>query len=272
MFRNKDNSEDKSEKASKRPKSSRSRILNKRILAILHISFNVILGVLVYMMSVHWELGWLAIALVFLSKWRVVAVRFRFWWANIRTNLPDVVVGVSTVAWLMTSENDVVRIIVALLYIGWLVALKPRDDKLSMIVQAGWSTFIGVNTAMVLGYMQYDILALFLIWIIIWSNTRHFLGIFDDDSTTILAIIWATLATQIAWLCLQWVVLFNLPGDIIISQFVLIMLVMNYGLSGWYQTAQAKKLDTKQLILRYGVFCVIAICMIFVLSPWKGVL
>ncbi|RKV95158.1 MAG: hypothetical protein D8G53_09440, partial [Candidatus Saccharimonas sp.] len=38
-----------------------------------------------------------ALALVILSKWRVIAVRPRFWWANIQANLVDVAVGVGIV-------------------------------------------------------------------------------------------------------------------------------------------------------------------------------
>lgn len=254
----------------KKPKKARR--LNKRVSASIHTLFNLTLVALIYMMSVHWELGWLAIALVFLSKWRVVAVRFRFWWANIRTNLPDIIVGISTVAWLVTNNDSIAQILITMFYAGWLIFLKPRDDQLSMILQAGWSTFIGINTAMVLGYMQLDILVLFLVWIIIWSNTRHFLGVFDDDSVPLLAVVWATLAVQIAWLCLQWVVLFSLPGDIMISQYALIIVIINYGLSGWYRATRESRLDVKHLILRYGLFCLIAICLVLALSPWKGVI
>ena len=36
-----------------------------------------------------------ALALVILSKWRVIAVRPRFWWANIQANTVDIIVGIS---------------------------------------------------------------------------------------------------------------------------------------------------------------------------------
>jgi hypothetical protein len=38
-----------------------------------------------------------ALALVVLSKWRIIAVRPRFWWANIQANLVDLTVGIGVV-------------------------------------------------------------------------------------------------------------------------------------------------------------------------------
>jgi hypothetical protein len=39
----------------------------------------------------------LSLILVILSKWRVVAVRPRYWWLNIKANLVDFIVGVSLI-------------------------------------------------------------------------------------------------------------------------------------------------------------------------------
>jgi hypothetical protein len=45
-----------------------------------------------------------AIGLVVLSKWRVFAVRPRFWWANLRSNLVDFIVSISFVLHLLPSR------------------------------------------------------------------------------------------------------------------------------------------------------------------------
>ena len=53
-----------------------------------------------------------ALALVVLSKWRIIAVRPRFWWANIQANLVDLTVGIG---------------VVGLMYLPTSVVLFPRS-------------------------------------------------------------------------------------------------------------------------------------------------
>lgn len=67
---------------------------------VLHIGVNLgFVGVL-FAMVVYWNLALLAVILVILSKWRVLAVQPRFWLPNIKANLVDIIVGVSTVVFL----------------------------------------------------------------------------------------------------------------------------------------------------------------------------
>ena len=67
-----------------------------------------------------------ALALVILSKWRVIAVRPRFWWANIQANLVDVAVGVGIVGLMyLPNIGFTIQTVLAVLYAIWLIVIKP---------------------------------------------------------------------------------------------------------------------------------------------------
>src|SRR5690348_5292605 len=66
-----------------------------------------------------------ALSLVLLSKWRMLAVRPRFWPAIIRANAVDIIVGLSAVLFMAHSPNGYSQLLWAGLYAAWLIILKP---------------------------------------------------------------------------------------------------------------------------------------------------
>jgi hypothetical protein len=227
---------------------------------------------LIYFLVTTWQLTVLAVILVLISKWRVIAVRPRFWWANLRANLPDLTIGLATIAWLSYSGGGGLGVFIAILYAIWLLLIKPRTTEASMQFQAGWSEFIGLNTLILVWGTTHETWIILLGWLILWSNARHFLGIFDDKESPLLAIIWATIISQIIWLALQWQTIFHFVGGLEISQLALIVAVISYGFGGWYGATrqQDEPMETPALIVRYGIFTAIALVLILVLTPWHG--
>ena len=64
---------------------------------MLHVFLNLLLGVGSVLITVLSGSPLLGLILVFASKWRVFAVRARYLWLNIKSNLVDMIVGVSVV-------------------------------------------------------------------------------------------------------------------------------------------------------------------------------
>ena len=58
---------------------------------------NIALAVGVFLIVRYTDAVWFAIVLVVVSKWRVLAVRPRYWWANIQSNMVDFIVSLSVV-------------------------------------------------------------------------------------------------------------------------------------------------------------------------------
>ena len=100
---------------------------------ILNIALAVMLLVLVLVVNVPWP----ALGLVLLSKWRIFAVRSRYWAANIRANLVDVIVGISMVIFLYAASGDLTtQIGLTAIYVAWLLFLKPKSKRSYVAAQA----------------------------------------------------------------------------------------------------------------------------------------
>src|SRR5690606_3979091 len=90
-----------------------------------YVLLNILLAVMLLVLVLVVNVPWPALGLVLLSKWRIFAVRSRYWTANIRANLVDVIVGVSMVVYLYAASGALVtQIGLTVLYIIWLLLLK----------------------------------------------------------------------------------------------------------------------------------------------------
>ena len=99
-----------------------------------------------------------AVVLVILSKWRVLAVRPRFWWTNIQSNLVDLIVGLSVVALLYLSVGNIaVQIAFTAFYIIWLVIIKPMSKRWQMMLQSAIAILFGTVALFSIGYLLPDI-------------------------------------------------------------------------------------------------------------------
>src|SRR3954464_12076022 len=77
-----------------------------------------------------------ALAIVVLSKWRMFAVRPRFWAANVRANSIDLMVGLSIVLFMANSDSLLIKIVWAAAYAVWLLFIKPGNSVAKVTAQA----------------------------------------------------------------------------------------------------------------------------------------
>src|ERR1700761_2840277 len=87
--------------------------------------YNALLPLIVFLL-VRTSFVQLALSLILLSKWRMFAVRPRFWLANIRANAVDIVIGVSVLAFMTALNNEGIQLLWAILWAAWLIYIKPR--------------------------------------------------------------------------------------------------------------------------------------------------
>lgn len=156
-----------------------------------------------------------ALLLVLLSKWRVVAVRPRYWVANILANLVDVVVGVGVVL-LMYSVIDTpyalyVQTAFALLFAGWLIGLKPQSSRRAVVLQAFIALLVGSATLFVLSHtLPISVIVIGMAGLG-YVTARHVLGEFEEDHLQFLALVWALVMAQVAWVFAHWTVSYSIP-------------------------------------------------------------
>ena len=118
-----------------------------------YVALNVGLAATLLIVVLAVQSPWLAFAIVILSKWRTLAVRPRFWYANIVANMVDIIVGISAVILLYGASGSLwLQAVLAALYAGWLLFIKPRSKRKFVAIQAGTALFVGVTALSMVSY------------------------------------------------------------------------------------------------------------------------
>ncbi len=128
----------------------------------------------------------LAIALVFVAKWRVFAVKPRFWLTNLKAAMIDYFVGFGFVylVYLLTSEKLLFQVLTLAVYLFWLLAIKPKSDQRAMAFQSLIAVFL---FNLVIFYVTSEVnlfLMIIIEFILGYSAAWHYLFNFDFDKKT----------------------------------------------------------------------------------------
>ncbi|HEU4830816.1 MAG TPA: hypothetical protein VFS65_01440 [Candidatus Saccharimonadales bacterium] len=179
-----------------------------------------------------------AFGLVLLSKWRVLAVRPRYWFANIQANLVDFIVSISMVVFLFTvSQADVgdgqklaVQVILVALYIGWLLFLKPKSKRIYIVAQSGIALFVGVSAIFMSSYSWIATPVVLLMWLVGYATARHILSNYDEGHTLLVSLVWGLALAEIGWLAYHWTVAYPLPivNELMLPQISIIVLCFGF--------------------------------------------
>jgi hypothetical protein len=209
-------------------KSSKRRSLFSELVYIL---LNVALAV--GLLVIVWAIAspYAAFALVLLSKWRVFAVRPRYWFANLQANLVDVIVGISIVILLYAASGALVtQLVLTALYVVWLLIIKPRSKRSYITIQAGTAVFLGVTALALVSYDWIASLVVLCMWVIGYSAARHVLGSYEEAHISFYSLVWGLVLAEIGWLTYHWTFAYDLPGvgDIQLSQTALIALGVSF--------------------------------------------
>lgn len=196
------------------------------ISTITHVIMNILLGVgsvLLTNITGSWVLG---VILVLISKWRIFAVRPRYWGLNIKSSLVDLIVGISFVLITYCSGTTwlPVHTILAILYSFWLIVIKPKSTETAAEVQSLIAIFLG-ETALTLIAASYDsIIMVAGTFFITWAATRHILVQSEDNNFAMVNYICGLISAELAWLCHSWLIVYTFAGTgIIVPQLSIII-------------------------------------------------
>lgn len=198
--------------------------------SVLHIILNLLLGIgsiLITVVSGGWLLGAL---LVILAKWRMFAVRPRFWPLNFRANLVDIIVGLSFVliAFCAGSDPLPVHYLLALGYSLWLLFLKSGSSEHSIEAQALIAVFLGTTAASLLATNIDSIVLVLAAFIIGYAACNHIVSQSDDHDFNIIPLISGLFAAEIAWLCHTWFIVYSFASSgLVIPQSAIILTTLS---------------------------------------------
>jgi hypothetical protein len=248
------------------------RVVKRRSLLseLIYILLN--LGLAIAVLVVTWATGsaWLALLLVLLSKWRVLAVRPRYWFAHVEANMVDFIVsaGIVTVIYLVGqtgySGATFVQVVLALLYAAWLLLLKPRANRRAVALQAAVAVFIGSIALASLSYEWPSSLVVIGMWLIGYSTARHVLVAYSDDNLRLLSFVWAFIVAELGWLTYHWTIAYSIPfgAGLKLPQLTLLLLGISFLAERVYAShTKNEKVEWNDialpLLLTIGIFIVI---------------
>ena len=206
----------------------------------------------------------LALSLVLLSKWRMLAVRPRFWPAILRANAVDITIGLSAVLFMEHSPSGYAQLVIAVLYAVWLIVVKPATGTFMVASQALIAQLCGL-------------MALFLVWadgplyglilltgLICYISARHFFDNFDEPYAKLLSYLWAYFGAALLWELGHWLLFYG-----VIAQPTLILSMVGYGLAVLYYFDHSGRLQ--EGLRRQFLFIMVAIIIIILaFSDWGG--
>jgi hypothetical protein len=204
----------------------------------------------------------IAIALLLLSKWRMLAIHPRHWISHIRTNAVDIIVSLSLLEFINLSETAVFQALWVLVFEVWLLFVKPGSNNAYVATQALTAQTLGLVSLFLAfeeGSMTFYVLAT---WLICYFSARHFLGVFEERHGSLISSVWAFLAGSIIWALSHWLLFFG-P----IAQPAVLLSVLAFGLAGLYYLDQSDRLaiTAKRQILA-AMFVLVFVIAVF--SDW----
>jgi hypothetical protein len=227
----------------------------------LHLVLVILLPIMVFVF-VRINFVQLAIAIIIISKWRMFAVRPRYWPANIRASSIDIIVGVSFLIFMIQSGSMAWQLVWMIAYGVWLLVIKPSSNILMVALQAGIGQLLGL-------------MALFLAWptapmyglvlgagVLCYCAARHYFDSFDEPYSKLLSYLWGYFGAALTWVLGHWLLFYG-----VIAQPTLLLLVIGYGLGALYYLDHRNRLST--LLKREFIFIMVAIVIVvLVFSRW----
>lgn len=208
------------------------------------------------------EFTQLALILVVLSKWRMFAVRPRFWLANIRANAVDLMVGLSIVLFMTHSYSALVQFGWAIAYGVWLIYLKPATSSLMISLQAGIGQLCALS-ALYLVWANGPIYGLTLMTgLICYLAARHFYDAFEEGYSRLLSYLWGYFGAGLAWLLGHWLLFYG-----IFAQPTVLLTSIGYGIAAIYYWDHKDKL-TKVLRRQFVIVMIAIVLIVLIFSDW----
>jgi hypothetical protein len=233
---------------------------------LLHLAYQAALPLAIFVL-VRLDIGlWLPILVIMLSKWRIFAVRPRFWPANLRANAIDIIVGISIVIFMSNGSSMSVQVFWAAMYGLWLLFIKPRSSIFFVSVQSGIGQLCGLM-ALFLTRSDASLYALVLLTgFLCYLAARHFFDSFNEPYARMLASIWGYFGAALIWVLAHMLVVFPKP-DGVVAMPTLLLSAIGYSLAAVYYLEHFDRLSVlvkRELLFLGGSIVVILVASLFV--------
>lgn len=220
---------------------------------LFHALYRIALPAVIFVL-VRLDIGiWLPLLVILLSKWRIFAVRPRFWPANIRANAVDLMVGVSIVIFMFESGSMALQAVWATVYAVWLLFIKPSSSMLFVSLQAGIGQLFALTALFMVagktlqdgffGWTSLPIGAMVLLaGLACYLAARHFFDSFSEPYAKMLAYVWGYFAAAATWVLGHLLVVYP-DQDGVVAHPTLLLSAIGYTLAAVYYLEHFEKLS-----------------------------
>lgn len=235
---------------------------------LAYIGINAALPLVLLLLVLDFGSAWPALALVLLSKWRVFALRPRFWWINIKANFVDFMVGVGYVGLLYFSNGNLpVMLLLAVGYGIWLLYVKPKSDHSSVMLQAGIAQFLALTVLFNLSVVLNEFFIILGCFVIGYIAARHVVANYEEDRGEFIAYAWGLVISQLGWLLYRWTITYDVRLPFEIPQIALLSLVISMAAGKLYAAAKGHRL-TMGMVRSTAIYSAVLIAFILVFARW----
>lgn len=246
---------------------------------ILHVVLNVALASAVLALVATGSVA-LAFLLVVVSKWRILAVRPRYWWANIQANVVDLTVSLGVVvlmylAGAAPSYGVNLQIGIAILYALWLIVLKPRSGERWVVAQSAVSLFIGTWALLATGHIISLGVVVAGMYIIGYGAARHIIALKEEGQPSLVAMVFGLLMAEIAWAEYHWTVGYGgeMMADLKVAQGAIVVTLVGFLAERLYSLHAGERTVRKADVIIPTVFVVSIIAvLVIVFSSGTGII
>lgn len=243
---------------------------------LLHVLFNIALATMVFLLLYIAKQPEAALLLVLISKWRIFAVRMRYWKANILANLVDITVGCSVVGLLhlageVTGQTSLwLQLGITVLYAVWLIAIKPLSSKKAMAVQALISLFVGTWAVMAFAHVLSAVPFVMevLLFAVGYGAARHMLSMYKEKQLSMLAMVFGLVVAEIGWVASHWTVGYGvrLADAFRLPQVAIIVVLVGLAFERFYsavRTGQLLRQSEYSAPIIFSVATIVVLLMLF---------
>ena len=177
----------------------------------VHVFLNILLGIGAVLITGFSGSPVLGILLVLVSKWRIFAVRRRYLWLNFKSNLVDLIVGFSIVILTYFAGSTLLPVdfILMVIYVLWLLVLKPMSSERANLIQSLVAVFLGISATTIMTANANSIATVTLAFVVGYAASRHVLAQTEDKNFTLTTLVCGLVFAEVAWLCQSWAIVYT---------------------------------------------------------------
>ena len=236
---------------------------------ILHVLLNLILAIATIFLNLATASFLPGCVLVLLSKWRMFAVRPRYLFINIKSNLVDLIMGFSFVFLAYCAGNTLspIHYVLTSLYSLWLIVLKPMSTTTATKIQALLAVFFGSTAITLMVASSSSSLTVILNFILGFAVSRHILVQSEDTNYRLITLVSGLIFAEISWLAEYWLIVYSFKAfGLIIPQVTIILTILAFITGVLYQNANQneQKIEKKDVLIP----TIFAISVILIIVLW----